>query len=92
MNHYTNAEIDDKYFIYYGLVDGNSIEARRFPDLPKYSSTSSKEVHGKIHGGPGRLITIRTVEVEANVLNMIQEDPGSSTRKITNNALSECVL
>lgn len=38
----------------------------------------------KRNGGPGRLMKVRTVQVEENVLDMIEEDPSSSTRQIAN--------
>lgn len=96
MNHYTNAEMTDMHFIY-GLADGNSLQARRlyierFPGRNVPDRKIFQNIHRRLHetgtlkrsGGPGRAMTIRTVQLEQNVLDMIEEDPGSSTRKIAN--------
>lgn len=93
MNRYTNAEMTDTHFVY-GLANGNSLQAKRLyserfsnriPDRRTFVN-----IHQRFHdtgafksnGGPGRPMTIRTVELEENVLNMVEEDPSTSTRKI----------
>lgn len=96
MNRYTNAEMTDMHFIY-GLADGNSREARRlylerFPNRNVPDRKTFQSIHQRLHetgslkrsGGSGRPVTVRTVEVEENVLNMVAEDPGTSTRRIAN--------
>ncbi|KAJ8936957.1 hypothetical protein NQ318_015618, partial [Aromia moschata] len=84
MNRYTNAETTDMHLIY-GLADGNAFPDRIAPDRKTFEC-----VHRHLYetgtlrrnGGSGRPRTARTVELEEDVLNMIEEDPGTSTRKI----------
>ncbi|XP_045466601.1 uncharacterized protein LOC123675297 [Harmonia axyridis] len=96
MNRYTNTEMTDMHFIY-GLADGNSLKARRlyierFPGRNIPDRKLFQNIHQRLHetgalkkmGGPGKPNTVRTVELEENVLDMIEEDPSTSTRKISN--------
>ncbi|KMQ83534.1 hypothetical protein RF55_19752 [Lasius niger] len=94
MNRYTNAEMTDMHFVY-GLANGNSLQAKRlyseqFPNRRIPDRKTFVNIHQRFHdtgafksnGGSGRPMTIRTVELEENVLNMVEEDPSTFTRKI----------
>ena len=94
MNRYTNADMTDMHFIY-GLADGNALEARRlyierFPARIAPDRKMFESIHRRLqetgtlkrNGGAGRPRTTRTVALEENVLNVVEEEPGTSTRKI----------
>lgn len=96
MNRYTNAEMTDMHYIY-GLADGNALEARRlyterFPGRIAPDRKTFESIHRRLYetgtfrrnGGAGRPRTARTVDLEEDVLDMIEEDRGTSTRKIAN--------
>lgn len=91
---YTNAEMTDMHFMY-GLANGNSLKARllygeRFPNRQIPNRKTFESIHRRLHetgqlkrrGGSGRPITVRTPEMEENILDMVEEDPHTSTRKI----------
>lgn len=96
MTEFTNQEMAQIHFMY-GLANGNAREARRlyaerFPDrqipCPKTFTTlhlrleeTGSFAKSKIGGRP---LTVRTQQLEEEVLNLVEESPGTSTRKIGN--------
>lgn len=96
MNRYTNAEMTDMHFMY-GLANRNALRAKRlyaekFPERIAPNRKTFERIHQRLcetgtfkqGGGTGRPRTVRTVQLEENVLNMVEEDPSTSTRKISN--------
>lgn len=95
MYKYTNAEMADIHFTY-GMAHGNAQAARRmyharFPQRVTPHVQTFINVHARLcetgsfkrtTDVPGRPATVRTVAIEEAVLNRIEEDPQTSTRKI----------
>ena len=97
MARYTNAEMADMHYIY-GLADGNALKAKRlymerFPNRIVPDRKIFQSIHQRLRetgtlrrsGGPGRPMTVRRVDVEETVLDMIEDEPGTSTRRIAQN-------
>lgn len=95
MVNFTNAEMADLHFMY-GRANGNFLEACRFytemyPNRrPPHHSTFTR-LHQRLHESgtfekrsldTGRHRQIRTPELEVAVLNIIEAQPETSTRKI----------
>lgn len=97
MVHHTNSEYVDMLLIY-GEVHQNSaaasrLYAERFPNRPrpipqKFTAlvirareTGVLQTRPGRDGGPGR--HQRTLDAEEEILNLVEEDPSSSTRKIS---------
>lgn len=95
MVNFTNAEMADMHFMY-GRANGNSLEACRlytemYPNRrPPHHSTFTR-LHQRLHESgtfekrsldTGRHRHIRTPELEVAVLNIIEAQPETSTRKI----------
>jgi len=96
MNGYTNAEMADMHYMY-GRADGNALEAtrlysERFPNRRVPNRKTFQSIHQRLRetgalkrrGGPGRPMTVRTAELEEEVLAMVDDDPGTSTRRMAN--------
>lgn len=95
MPNFTNSEMADMHFIY-GFANGNAREARRLymerypnrmiPDQRVFSDIHRRLVETgtvkKNTNDAGRPRTVRTPQIEEAVLNEIEEDPETSTRKI----------
>jgi len=95
MAFYTNAEMADMHFMY-GRANGNALEARRlyaqnFPNREIPSNRIFAKLHqrlrdtgmfGKNAGDSGRPRSISTPEVEEEILAIVQENPGTSIRRI----------
>lgn len=104
---YTNAEMADMHFVY-GLANGNSYEARRiyqqkYPRRLVPCAETFTNIHRRLaetgtfernKNTLGRPQTIRTPELEEAVLQLIDEHPETSTRKIgvTVNASHQTIL
>lgn len=97
MVNFTNVEFADMHYLY-GLADGNAFEARRLyqerypnrivPDARTISGTHRKlcetgsfETKNYLKGAHQ---TTRTPETEEAVLNLVEQNPNISTRKIGN--------
>lgn len=92
---YTNAEMTDMHFEY-GRANGNALEARRLyaerhplRQIPHHTIFAS--LHRRLSEGGtfrghyndnGRPREVRTVAIEEAVLNIIEEEPDTSTRRI----------
>lgn len=102
-----SAHLADMHFVY-GLADGNSYEAKRiyqarYPNRVAPCTQTFVSLHrrlsetgsfARVSDIPGRPRTVRTPQLEEAVLNRIEEDPETSTRKIANevNASHQTVL
>ena len=107
MVNYTNAEMADMHFVY-GLANGNSYEARRiyqqrYPRRLVPCAETFSNIHRRLaetgtfkrnRNTPGKPQTVRTPELEEAVLQIIDEHPETSTRKIgvTVNASHQTIL
>ena len=92
---YSNIEYRDMHFCY-GRANGNAEEARRlylqaYPERNIPCAQTFTSVHRRlgeigafknIFGDKGRPRSVRSVELEERILERIEADPGSSTRKI----------
>lgn len=97
MNNYTNAEMADMHFMY-GRANGNSLEARRlYAEMHPQRVIPHHTIFARLHQrlcergtfqkrttDCGRPRVIRTVALEEEVLNMIEDRPELSTRQIAN--------
>ena len=96
MAQFSNQEMAQMHFMY-GLANGNALEARRlyaerFPNRRVPCSETFTRLHLRLEETGsfakskigGRPLTIRTVQLEEEVLNMVEESAGISTRKIGN--------
>lgn len=95
MVEFTNQEFAEMHLIY-GLADGNCYEARRlyaqrYPNRILPDPRTFANVHNRLcENGSfkksthlvGANRTVRTPEVEEAVLNVVENDPATSTRKI----------
>nr|CAH7719299.1 unnamed protein product [Callosobruchus chinensis] len=98
MVEFTNQELADMHYMY-GLADGRSPEARRLyqerfpirviPDMRTFANvnrrlteTGTLKPNNQLKGAHW---AVRTTEIEEAVLNLIDENPEVSTRKIGNN-------
>ncbi|XP_066253696.1 uncharacterized protein, partial [Euwallacea similis] len=94
MLNYTNQEMANMVFVY-GLADGKCLAARRiymerFPNHQAPNHQTFKNLFQRLCDtgsllktpGGGKPITRRTPEVEEEILRRIEENPGTSTRKI----------
>jgi len=95
MAFYTNAEMADMHFMY-GCANGNALQARRlyaenFPNREIPSTRMFTKLHQRLWdtgmfrknaGDTGRLRSISTPEVEEEILARVQENPGTSVRRI----------
>lgn len=96
MNDFTNTEMADMHFIY-GLANGSSLEARRlyaerYPQRVIPHHTIFARLHQRLRDAGtfkkktvdcGRHREVRTAALEEAVLNLIEEHPETSTRKIS---------
>lgn len=94
---YSNSEMADMHFVY-GMAHGNSYEAkriyedlyplRRHPCAPTFQNLHLRlSETGTLNKSTillGRPTTVRTVQLEEAVLNEIEQNPDTSTRKIAN--------
>lgn len=97
MANYTNAEMADMHFVY-GRANGNGLEAQRlYAELYPHRTLPHHNIFARIHQrlrehgnfsrntvDCGRAREVRTVGLEEAVLNLIEESPATSTRKIAN--------
>lgn len=96
MAEFTNQEMAQIHFMY-GLANGNAREARRlyaerFPNRRIPCPETFTRLHLRLEETGsfakskigGRPFTIRTPQLEEDVLNMVEESPGTSTRKVGN--------
>lgn len=95
MVNFTNNEMADMHFLY-GMAHGNARAARRlyherFPQRPVPNTQTFINIHARLcetgsfkkSTNPiGRPATVRTVQMEEAVLNEIERNPETSTRKI----------
>lgn len=95
MEVYTNAELTDMHFVY-GLCNGNSLEAsRRYAEMYPQRVAPYHSLFARLHqrlreNGTfktlkhdcGRQREVRTPALEEAVLNLVDEQPDISTRKI----------
>lgn len=96
MAEFTNQEMAQIHFMY-GLANGNAREARRlyaerFPNRRIPCEKTFINLHLRLEetgsfaksqtGGPQ--FSVRTPELEERILNIVEESPGTSTRKIGN--------
>lgn len=95
MDAYTNSEQVDMLLVY-GFCQGNGrrsarVYERRFPNrlVPNHQTFASIERHLRETGsfertfeGRGRMRTTRTVELEEEILDRVEEEPSTSTRRI----------
>lgn len=92
---YSNVEMANMHFLY-GLANGNALKARRFyaeryPERHLASSRMFSKIHLRLqqtgsfaglHNNAGRPRSIRTADLEEEVLQIIEDTPETSTRKI----------
>jgi len=92
---YTNEEMADMHYVY-GLSQGNGLEAsRRYAELYPQRQHPSHRIFARLHQrlreygsfdkrtqDCGRHREVRTPQLEEAVLNLIDENPTTSTRKI----------
>jgi Helix-turn-helix domain (DUF4817) len=96
MAEFTNQEMAQMHFMY-GLANGNAGEARRlyaerFPNRRIPCPRTFTRLHLRLEETGsfaeskirGPQFSVRTPELEENVLNIVEESPGTSTRKIGN--------
>lgn len=95
MVQFTNREMTDMHF-YYGMAQGNAHAARRmyhqrFPQRIVPAINTFIRIHARLSETGsfkrsrvviGRPATVRTVQIEEAVLNEIEMNPETSTRKI----------
>lgn len=95
MVNFTNAEFADIHFTY-GLANGNAYEARRlyqerYPNRTTPTSKTFSRIHARLRETgtfekashlSGAHRTVRTPETEEAVLNLVEEHPETSTRKV----------
>lgn len=102
-----NAHLADIHFVY-GLADGNAFEAKRlyqerYPNRIAPCPQTFVNLHRRLSETgtfartsdiPGRPRTVRTPQLEEAVLNRVEENPETSTRKIAEevNASQQTVL
>lgn len=96
MVQFTNREMADMHFVY-GMAHGNARAARRmyqerYPNRPLPNRQLFVNIHSRLgETGSfkrstaliGRPRTVRTVQIEEAVINAIEENPETSTRKIS---------
>lgn len=92
---YTNEEMADMHYVY-GLSQGNGLEAsRRYAEMYPQRQHPSHRIFARLHQrlreygsfnkrtqDCGRHREVRTPQLEEAVLNVIEEQPTTSTRKI----------
>lgn len=92
---FTNEEMAQMHFLY-GLANGNSLEARRlyaerYPERRLPCSETFTRLHIRLQETgtfarskniPGRPLSVRTAELEEQILDVVEDSPGISTRKI----------
>lgn len=92
---YTNEEMADRHYVY-GLSQGNGLEAsRRYVEMYPERQHPSHRIFARLHQrlreygsftkrtqDCGRHREVRTPQLEEAVLNLIEEQPTASTRKI----------
>ena len=92
---YTNEEMADMHYVY-GLSQGNGLEAsRRYAEMYLQRQLPSHRIFARLHQrlreygsfdkrtqDCGRHREVRTTHLEKAVLNLVEEQPTSSTRKI----------
>lgn len=95
MENYTNSEKVDMLLVY-GFCQGNGRQSvrvymERFPNrrIPNHQTFANIERHLRETGsfekkfeGRGRMRTTRTVETEENILERVEEEPSTSTRRL----------
>lgn len=95
---YTNAEMCEMHYLY-GMARGNSAEARRLyqerhPDRPVPHHNLFQRIHQRLWengsfkrntADTGRPMEVANPQVEEAVLNEIDENPTTSTRRIAHN-------
>lgn len=95
MAEFTFEEKTDMHFCY-GLADGNALEARRiyqekFPTRRLPCDKTFSRIHNDVVqtgsfnrnvNVPGRPLTVRTPELEEEILHQVEDNPSTITRKI----------
>jgi hypothetical protein len=95
MVEYSNSDLTDMHF-FYGRANGNGREAQRlyqeaFPNRPQPSFKIFGRLHARLSengsfksnlNGQGRPSVVATPQLEVRVLNLVEENPSLSSRRI----------